>query len=538
MTATVEPPLQSPHAHSELESEVQATLAVLTYDERKRYDELRNEAAQIIGGKKREPRSFREFVDYVTAGRYQWYMYAIVLAAVLQKVADGVLKRVLVFAPPRHGKSEAVSRLFPAYYLYRHPTKFAGLVSYGAQLANALARTARSYYQQGAGIVSAKGGVNQWESAKGGGMWSAGIGGPITGKGTNVGIVDDPVKNAEEASSIRKRTRDREWWQSTFYTRGEPDWAIVVMCTRWDMEDLPGWLLEQEWENQDDLDACERWHIVNFEAIKESPDDLKQRELVDQRPQFPPSCTVEPDWRKPGEALCPERYPLAALLRIKKRIGDYFFGALYQQHPRLRQGGKFTLEMLEVVDDFPRDNVRLIRWWDEAATDEKKAARSGGADFTAGALIARHVSGTYYFVDLVHGQWAELKRDQIIKATAAEDKRRFGSKVAQWGEQEPGRAGVDAANAFRRLLEGNNVYTERTTGDKEHYIGPLASTAQAGNFKLVRGSWNAVARREFLDYPGKLDDIVEAAARASSKLALRGGRATGIPPSVSQLSYN
>jgi phage terminase large subunit-like protein len=338
------------------------------------------------------------------------------------------------------------------------------------------------------------------------------------------------VKNAEEASSVKKRQTHREWYQSTFSTRGEPDAAIIIMCTRWDLEDLPGWILETEWENQDEPDALERWHIVNFSAIKESPEEIAAREAIDGRAAFPPSCTVEPDWRQPGEALAPERYPIGALQRIRKRIGEYFFGALYQQHPRIREGGRFTLDMLPIVDDFPRDGVKLVRWWDRAATED-------GGDYTAGALVARDVNGIYYLVDLVHGQWGDLKRDLIIKATTQVDAANYGSKLVTWSEQEPGSAGVDQANAFRRLLDGFTVYTERTTGDKESYIGPLASTAQAGNLRLVRGPWNATARREFLDYPGKLDDIVESAARAASKLAPR-GRSQALPDSVSQLSYN
>jgi phage terminase large subunit-like protein len=513
---------------SDLRNEISLSIALLTPEERARYDLLVARARELRGVR---PKSFREFVDFVTGGHYQWYVYAVVLAGVLQKMADKVpgFLRVLVFAPPRHGKSEAVSRLFPAYYLYRWPDEFFGLVSYGAQLANTLARTARSYYQEGAGVIT-KGTINQWETSGRGGMWSAGIGGPITGKGLNIGAIDDPVKNAEEAASIRKRTRDREWYQSTYYSRAEPDAAMLVMCTRWDMEDLPGWILEQEWENQDDPDALERWHIVNFEAIRESPEEIEAREAIDGRAQFPPSCTVEPDWRQPGEALAPERYPIEALLRIRKRIGEYFFGALYQQHPRIRQGGRFTLDMLPIVDDFPRQGIRMVRWWDKAATE-------GGGDYTAGVLMARDLNGIYYVVDVVHGQWGELKRDLIIKATTQVDVMNYGSLLHIWSEQEPGSAGVDQANAFRRLLDGYTVYTERTTGDKESYIGPLASTAQAGNLRLVRGPWNAVARREFLDYPGKLDDIIESAARAASKLSPR-ARSSTLPESVSQLSYN
>lgn len=127
--------------------------------------------------------SFRDFVTRVRPG-YRWYWHCEALAAVLQRVADGELKRVLVFMPPRHGKSELVSRLFTAYYLYRYPHRWVGLCSYGADLAETLARAAQANYVRSGGKL--RGGstaVKHWEVPQGGGMWAAGVGGPITGKG-------------------------------------------------------------------------------------------------------------------------------------------------------------------------------------------------------------------------------------------------------------------------------------------------------------------------------------------------------------------
>jgi hypothetical protein len=399
--------------------------------------------------------------------------YALVLAGVFQKVADKILNRVLVFAPPRHGKSEAVSRLFPAYYLYCHPGEFVGLTSYGAQLANTLARSARSYYQEGAGLPSLKGSINQWESGKGGGMWSAGIGGPLTGRGMNIGIIDDPVKNAEEASSVKKRQTHREWYQSTFSTRGEPDAAIIIMCTRWDLEDLPGWILETEWENQDDPDALERWHIVNFSAIKESPEEVAAREAIDGRAAFPPSCTVEPDWRSQAK-----RSRLSATRSARCKGSESALASI--SSARSTSSTRASARVVASLWTCCRLSMTSRAMEQTRQLVGSSFDRNGG-DYTAGALVARDVNGIYYLVDLVHGQWGDLKRDLIIKATTQVDAANYGSKLVTWGEQEPGGAGVDQANAFRRLLDGFTVYTERTTGDKESYIGPLASTAQAGN---------------------------------------------------------
>src|SRR6185437_13694072 len=287
----------------------------------------------MVSAAERPPLSFREFVDLVNP-RYRWYRHCVILAEVLQRVADGEIKRLMVFEPPRHGKSELVTRLFAAYWAYRFPHQWVGINSYGAELAYTLSRAAQEYYLRAGGAIKASASaVKHWETPEGGGMWAAGVGGPITGKGWHLGIIDDPTKNAEEARSATIRASQREWYTSTFYTREEPnieteepDGVEVVIQTRWHEDDLAGWLLSQE----DPDEEPERWHIVSFPAIAEA------------KPQrFPATCTVEPDFRQPGEALCPERRPIHKLVKIAKRIGSYFWNALYQQSPQPSEGTKF-----------------------------------------------------------------------------------------------------------------------------------------------------------------------------------------------------
>ena len=106
------------------------------------------------------------------------------LADRLEDVAAGRIKRLMVFLPPRHSKSEMVSRLFSAYYLSRNPDQYVGLASYGVELARTLARAARSNYREAGGSISSESAaVTHWETTQGGGMWAAGVGGAITGKG-------------------------------------------------------------------------------------------------------------------------------------------------------------------------------------------------------------------------------------------------------------------------------------------------------------------------------------------------------------------
>lgn len=474
------------------------------------------------------PLTFREFVTRVNP-RFRWYRHARRLARVLQRVADGELRRVMVFMPPRHGKSEEVSRLFSAYYLYRHPRRWVGLCSYGAELAFTLSRNARANYEAiGRTVSGAAGAVKHWETGQGGGMWAAGVGGPITGKGFHLGIVDDPVKNDQEAASPVIQERNREWWQSTFYTREEPDGAIVVLMTRWNENDLAGWLLSEE---RSDDGEPERWHVVNMPAIYEgrptqdaaehrlAGDDLRARLTAafgNTSPtlgEFPASVTLEPDWRKPGEALCPERRDLVALSRIRRVAGPYYWAALYQQRPGPREGTKFKRAWFAVADPsaVPRRFRHIVRFWDLASTD-------GDGDFTAGVKMGLDFQDMEWVLDVIAVQLAAGERDRLIRQTAVMD----GAQVHQWGQQDPGSAGKDAATDFRRQIAalGRTVNTEPVSGDKLLRMDPLASAAHAGRITLVRAPWTKATLDHLaaIGSGGAHDDVADAMAGAHMKL--------------------
>lgn len=265
--------------------------------------------------------TLRQFIKSIHPYR-EWPDYAYQLFDVLERVANGEIDRLMVYMPPRHFKSEIVSRLFSAYFLYKNPDKWVGLCSYAAGLSYTLSRNARDNYQRAGGALKDDAAaVSHWETGKGGGLWAAGVGGPATGKGFHLGIIDDPIKNSEEAQSPVIQTRNNDWYDSTFSTRQEPGAAIVLIQTRWTQRDTAGYLLEKE------IDEPENWHIVHFEAIKGKD-----------APAYPVTCTLEQDKRKPGEALNPQRYPVEKLEKISRRIGDFFWNALYQQAPTLRSG--------------------------------------------------------------------------------------------------------------------------------------------------------------------------------------------------------
>jgi predicted phage terminase large subunit-like protein len=445
--------------------------------------------------------AFKQFVSKANP-RFQWYPHCERLAQVLIRIANGELKRVMVFMPPRHSKSELVSRLFSAYYLSLFPDRWVGLSSYAAELAYTLSRSAReNYHSNGGTVKDDAAAVKHWETTQAGGLWAAGVGGPITGKGFHLGIIDDPLKNAQDAMSDVIRAAQKEWYSSTFYTREEPEAAIIIIQTRWHEDDLSGWLLSEEAEGEEP----ERWHVVSFEAIKE-------KEL----PEIPETCSLEPDPRAPGEPLCGERYPLPKLRKIAKRIGEYFWNALYRQRPRAREGNMFKLHQLPIVDAAPAVAKR-VRYWDLGGSDSTKA------DYSVGVRMAETADGLYFIEDVERGQWSPKERNEKIKATCEADKLKFPGMVT-WIEKVPGLA-VEVIDTLVKFLAGHPVRTEMAKNDKVTRADPLAAQCEAGNVKVVKASWNAAYRNEMTSFPtGKNDDQVDGSSGAFSKLTANRNR--------------
>ena len=282
--------------------------------------------------------SFRDFIVAAYPG-YAFHTWAERLIALLQQVADGQLNRLIVCCPPRLGKSLLVSKLFPAYWVSRYPTRFCAIASYSAELAYAHSREARHYYRAvGHPLSKDSTAVGNWLTPDRGGCIAAGVRGPFTGKGYALGIIDDPYKGPEDANSAAQRQKLIEWFQSVWLTRSEPGVngsagaAQVVVLTRWHQDDLIGWLLSQE-----SGAAPQHWQVLNLPAIAEHPA---------QQLRFPDTCSLEPDWRQPGQPLCPERFPAAELEQIRIRAGSYWWNALYQQRPSPAEGLLFQRHWL------------------------------------------------------------------------------------------------------------------------------------------------------------------------------------------------
>lgn len=468
-------------------------------------------ATQSMGAQKRSNvGTFEQFIKRVKPS-FIWHKMAHELVYVLQLVADGSIKRIIVVMPPRHGKSEIISRLFPAYLLRRYPHRWVGLISYGAEVAWPLSLEAQGHYVADSGALHPKQhSADYWRTMSNGGMWATGVGGAVYGKGTHFGIIDDPVKNDEEAASETVGNKLWRFYTTTWASRREPGAAEIVVTTRWPGPgDLVGRLLKQE---KDNPDAAEHWYIMSLEALKEPAENLEK---------FPATVTRHPDWRtKEGEALVPERYDEKELKKIKARIGPFFWSSVMQQRPIPAEGLAFKRHWYKIVtrEELPRI-IKLRRYWDEGSTDK-------AGDYTVGTLMALCEDERYYILDVIRGQWDTEARRPIIEQTLMLDRRAFGDRgfdIEEWFQQEPGSAGKDRAYDMRKLGAriGITVHTEGITGEKEVRGRPFAGASSTGFVRLLEGDWNT----EWLDeittlWSGDHDDQGETAAGAFAKLAL------------------
>src|SRR3954447_4979760 len=174
-----------------------------------------------------------------------------------RRIAAGERLQVMLTCPPRHGKSQRASRWGPLWYLRRHPEHRVMIASYGADLADDHGRWVRDQLKEyspvlGIKLHPASHAANRFDleqkrgSSVRGGMVTAGVGGGLTGKGFNLGIIDDPFKGHDDAASPAQRERVWEWYRSVFFTRRAPGASLILINTRWHEDDLSGRLLQHE----------------------------------------------------------------------------------------------------------------------------------------------------------------------------------------------------------------------------------------------------------------------------------------------------
>lgn len=339
----------------------------------------------------------------LVASRGRWLMSPhlhLINQAVLDTIHGKSEPMLIIEAPPRHGKSMLISQYLPAWYLGRYPDNRVILTTYGEQLACDMSRKSRDilleYGRQifGVSISKNEASATHWGiHRQQGGMVAAGIGGPLTGRGGNLIVIDDYLKNDVEAQSQLVRDRQWDWWQSTASTRLEPGGVVVIIATRWHKDDLIGRLLRES----DDGEGIPIRHI-RLPAMANEDDPLG---------------------REPGDALWPERWPLErrddqgrlvnCLAAIKQRLDAYWWQALYQQNPS--QHGRA---------EFPPGYFHDGIWLDEYEWPAKFEAGAIAVDPSKGKNQKKGDYSAIVFVGLVDGRLhvdASISRrppDQIV----------------------------------------------------------------------------------------------------------------------------
>ncbi|MBS1983803.1 MAG: phage terminase large subunit [Bdellovibrionales bacterium] len=420
--------------------------------------------------------------EHLTKGRFRRYPHIRLLD---RRVAQGIAKggaRLVISMPPRHGKSWLTSLYSPAWFLSLWPNRNVILASYEATFAATWGRGVRNFLQENAsalGVELASDSLasDKWNTVQGGGMITAGIGGPITGRGGHLIIIDDPVKNWEEASSETTRQNHIDWFNSTLYTRAEPGASIVILMTRWHERDLAGYLLN---EHDDD------WEEIRLPALAEDGDALE---------------------RVPGEALCPERYDVEALSKIRAAIGSRMWEALYQQHPSAEEGNIFKRGWWKFYTNLPQRFDQIIQSWDLSFKDTKTA------DFVVGQVWGK-IGADKYLIDQIRERMDFPTTVRAIKSLSA----RYPTARTKLVEDKANGPAVIAMLKH----EVSGLIPVEPQGSKEARASAASPEIEAGNVwlpDLAQASWVQYFVEECAAFPnGAHDDCVDAMSQALIRL--------------------
>ena len=397
--------------------------------------------------------------------------------------------RLMLFMPPRHGKSTLASVAFPAWHLGKNPSHEFISCSYSGSLAMSFSRKVRQLLREPSygkvfeetNLDRDSQSVESWSTTKGGGYVAAGVGGGITGKGANILLIDDPVKNREDAESDNNRDSIWDWYTSTAYTRLSPGGGILIILTRWHDDDLAGRLLRQA------NDGADQWEVVKYPAIAEHDEE----------------------YRLVGEALHPQRYNVDSLDQIRKAVGPRDWSALYQQNPVSDEGDYFSRDMIRYYDNDEIDHGKLKYYctWDLAIGQRDRN------DYSVGIVVGVDEYDQIFVVDLIRGRYDGFELVEKILDV-----------YEQW---RPGIVGIEkghiemALGPFlekrvreRKLYEAYFKDLKVGRRDKEARARAIQGRMQQGMVYFPKDAvWTGPLIAELLRFPhGTHDDQVDALA--------------------------
>ena len=326
---------------------------------------------------------------------YQAAKHHQVIAAALEEVEAGRIKRLIVNCPPRHGKSELTSRLFPAWFIGRHPTESLIFATYNEKFSWDFGREVRQivedpvYGQIFPNLKLTSASVDRVETTDSGKLFFVGRGGSITGRGAIGLILDDPIKDRKEADSPTLRNNLWSWYTQVIKSRllTHLGW-IVLIQTRWHEDDLSGRITDPTNEFYNEAEA-RKWHIVDLPALAKDNDPLG---------------------RAPGEALWPSRFPRSYLEEMRE--GDARgFQALYQGSPSPASGHFFEADRIRLYhnrDTMPaKENLRFYAASDHAVSTSQERDKT-----CLGVVGIDNHDNVWVMPELI---WGRYPTDQVVE---------------------------------------------------------------------------------------------------------------------------
>lgn len=441
-----------------------------------------------------------DFIKYVNLDYFASWHHIEIANEIDAFLKDPDRKRLMVFVPPQHGKSEILSRNAPAYALGLNPNLKIAACSYSADLAKSFNRDVKriidsEYYKDlfPETFLNSKNVVTDTKSdylrnteefeivGKKGSYKAVGVEGGLSGRPVDLAIIDDPIKDMKAAASQAVRKTVWEWYVNVLEARLHNKSKVIIIMTRWHEDDLAGRLLMKE---------PEQWEVLKIRAIKEqptgeaAPSEYNQIEINDPR--------------VPGEALWKERHSLDSLNR-RKRLAPDDFQALYQQDPTAPEGNKVKKEWFQFID--PWDLPSGLTWnlWIDGAYTKKTENDPTG--LVAAAYDPR-TSLTY----IKHAKDAYLELPDLLEFLP-EYSKQHGIGHRSNAYIEPKASGLSLAQMLRRYVPTvapaiiKQKFCPLVGEGKEARLQTAAAQLKAERIVLVRGGWNDAFIHQLTAFP-------------------------------------
>lgn len=436
------------------------------------------------------------------------------LAYVEQRILDAVMdpneRFLIINVPPRSGKTTYSGVFLPAWFLGMFPNLRVMFITYsddysvkyGRAVRTIMDRFGKEYF--GVGVDRTAQSASDWQMQDSfGGMLSTGVGGVLTGYGGDLIVIDDVLKNIQEARSQTTKRMHVDWYDSTVRSRLHPGGTMMITATRWAEDDLSGALIERMSEKGYEGD---HWEVIDLPALAE-PGDYEEVADMD--------AWRDVIGRRLGESISPERYTTDQYLKIKASIDVFMWSCLYQQRPVLPDGGMFPRSKWKYWNpqNIPQI-IQTVRCWDLATTE-------GGGDWTVGTKMGLGQNGDLYVLDRQRFQKSTSDVEDAVKTWAAAD----GWQTAIIIEQEKAGAGKAQVEHYARILPGFRVQPGKASdGTKEQRATPYSSMQQVGRVWLPEDAdWLEEWRKEHQGMMGdgrrpRHDDQIDTAAYAAMDL--------------------